>query len=126
MQVTKFTTGTVGITSSHRKEDKFQESFLFVERESLDVKIDVRIYGTQARNYCCLWVRGGDGWNSGSGWAGGYGYHRASAAMQKALAAAGIELDHDIDGRGENAMKDAIMDIAKHLGYEGKILKAHG
>ena len=125
MQVTKFTTGAEGINGSYR-EKPFQESFLFVERESLDVKIDVRIYVTQARNYCCLWVRGGDGWNSGSGWAGGYGYHRPSAAMQKALSAAGIELDHAIDGRGDSVMQDAIMAIAKHLGWEGKIIKAHG
>jgi hypothetical protein len=126
MQVTNFTPGTEGLTSSHRKDKRFQEGFLFVEQESLDVKIDVRIYGTQSRNYCCLWVRGAGAWNSGSGYAGGWGYHRPSAAMQNALTAAGITLDEAIDGRGESSMEAAIMAIAKHLGYEGKIIKAHG
>jgi len=39
--------------------------------------------------YCCLWI---NNVCSGKGNAGGYGYHKESAALQAALTSAGIEL----------------------------------
>ena len=39
--------------------------------------------------YCCLWVHGKA---SGKGQAGGYGYHKESAALCDAITSAGIEL----------------------------------
>ena len=46
--------------------------------------------------YACIWHNNG----SGSGYAGGYGYHKASAAAQAAITSSGIDLSEDIDGRG--------------------------
>ena len=82
--------------------------------------VTVRVHGTKARNYVSIWVnaseRNGHSY-CGHGWAGGYGYHRPSAALQVALKSAGITLDADIDGRGESAMRDAVRAICAALGY---------
>lgn len=42
--------------------------------------------------YCCVWVHGKPFWMSGKGQAGGYGYHKYSAAFAAALSSAGIKL----------------------------------
>ena len=48
----------------------------------------------------------------GSGYAGGYGYHKASAAVCNAIDAAGFELDANIHGGGESALVDALKAVA--------------
>lgn len=104
--------------------------------------------------YCSLWVNGKDKkgheiYVSGRGNAGGYGYHKSSAAMQEALDSAGIELYGNayvpgrekekryglqtkkvdfkkrahINGVGDTAIEDAIMAIGEALGYTRKSLK---
>lgn len=72
--------------------------------------------------YCCLWVKGEDLYTSGSGTAAGYGYHKPSAAFGNAVRSAGIELDTDVDGRGDSAVDEAILAIVRALGYRGKVL----
>lgn len=67
------------------------------------------------RVYASLWVHGKC---AGHGWAGGHGYHKASAALQDAINNAGIGLSQPIDGRGEQAMKDALRAIGEACGYE--------
>lgn len=43
--------------------------------------------------YCCVWIHGsGQRYYSGKGQAGGWGYHKYSAAFASALTSAGIEL----------------------------------
>lgn len=42
--------------------------------------------------YCSLWVHAGELHCSGKGSAGGYGYHKPSAALQDAISSAGVEL----------------------------------
>jgi len=49
--------------------------------------------------------------------AGGYGYHKESAAIGGAIRSAGIELDTDICGVGDSAIEAALSSIAKALGY---------
>lgn len=91
--------------------------------------------------YCSLWVHG-DKYTSGHGKAGGYGYHRESAALQDAIESAGIELrgcnyaqwGHSetpnykriahIDGCGDNSMEMALMAIARAAGARGRLLVA--
>jgi hypothetical protein len=55
--------------------------------------ITARFYMSRASSasvvYCCLWI---DSVASGRGQAGGYGYHKESAALQAAIASAGVEL----------------------------------
>ena len=73
-----------------------------------------RIYKGRSRNasrvYASIWLRGGN-YASGSGWAGGGGYHKASAALGRAIESAGVKLAEPIDGRGDGAMLDALTAI---------------
>ena len=63
---------------------------------------------------CSVWI---DNKYAGHGRANGYGYHKPSAALSAALTSAGIEMDTDIDGRGDSIMKDALKAICDELGY---------
>lgn len=117
---------------AHRKEKNFMEEYigLAVVNGKIKTVVNLRTYGTQARNTVCLWFHN-EGWTisgSGSGSAGGYGYHRPSAAASEAFKKAGVELSVDINGRGDTAMKDAVLALTEYL-YPGavvEVIKAHG
>lgn len=97
--------------------------------------------------YCCVWVHGDNQWFSGKGTAGGYGYHKYSAALDSALSSAGIKLVGSpyhgpertfeqwngtervtakqdfkqachIGGCGDRAAEDAIKAVGYALGYK--------
>jgi hypothetical protein len=74
--------------------------------------------------YCSIWIhsRHKKVDCSGYGTAGGYGYHKESAALDSAIRSAGIKLDRYIDGAGENAMKDAVEAIARAAGFTGQMI----
>ena len=83
--------------------------------------------------HAVLWVRCADGeWTSGSGSAGGYGYHKESAAIADAVRSAGIELkdlendckDHwfAFGGTGESYYPQVFEAIARAAGYRGRTL----
>ena len=109
---------------NHRKENHFYKQITAVainDRSAYDAVI-LRLYSTDARCYACLWTHGNcswdgnaDRWRNGSGTAGGYGYHRASAAAQEAIYNAGIELSEDIGGRGNEVMREAVEAIARAI-----------
>ena len=76
--------------------------------------------------YCSLWVRRPairnatktgyikeGAWWSSSGQAGGYGYHKGSAALDSAIRLAGITLSRSISGTGE--CEPALMAIAQAM-----------
>lgn len=73
--------------------------------------------------YCSVWTYGPrrDG-TAGHGIARGYGYHKQSAALQGALAHAGIILAEPIDGRGDGAMRDALLAVGVAMGYDAAAL----
>ena len=62
--------------------------------------VDARAYMGRSRNsstvYASIWVHGGEVHTSGKGSAGGYGYHKESAAIGSAISDAGIELYGDV------------------------------
>lgn len=112
--------------TSHRKEKFFMEEFSAFALEvregkaSLKQVVSLRIYGTSTNgsNTACIWVHTRDGQcKSGSGHAGGFGYHRPSAAAQEAIYGAGYELSEDIDGRGDSAIESAVKAISAAAGY---------
>jgi hypothetical protein len=83
--------------------------------------------------HAVLWVKCADGhWTSGSGSAGGYGYHKESAAIASAISSAGIELkdvgndrkDHwfDLGGTGGSYYPQVFEAIARAAGYRGRTL----
>lgn len=114
---------------AHRKENYFIEEFSAIVHDGKEFKtpVTLRTYGKKfgAANYACLWVNGKNVNCSGSGKAGGYGYHRTSAATQEAIEKAGIELSEPIDGRGDRAMEDAVRAIAVALGFKEKQIYIH-
>lgn len=94
--------------------------------------ITVRIHCTKShgRNYASIWIHGGHGdkgnlYGAGHGWAGGYGYHRVSAAVSDALNSAGVKLSHDIAGVGDEAIRTALEALAAHLGYNRTLYVRH-
>lgn len=115
----------------------------WVAQSRLCNPITVRCWMGRSSNahtvYCSIWVRTTEGDQyAGHGNAGGYGYHRTSAALQAAIDSAGIELfglvcgNRDekpdiskrayIDGVGEQAMREALEAITRAAGYRGAIL----
>lgn len=86
--------------------------------------------------HAVMWVKCADGhWTSGSGSAGGYGYHKESAAIANAIKSAGIELK-DLDrtdgcsprhyfyfgGTGDSYYPQVFESIARAAGYHGRTL----
>ena len=83
--------------------------------------------------HAVMWVRCKDGeWTSGSGSAGGYGYHKESAAIADAISSAGVTLqdlendrkDHwfDLGGSGTSYYPQVFEAIARAAGYRGHTL----
>lgn len=84
--------------------------------------------------YAVIWVKCADGhWTSGNGSAGGWGYHKESAAIASAIKSAGIELkdmdrtdrkDHwfDLSGTGTSYYSQVFEAIARAAGYHGRTL----
>jgi hypothetical protein len=72
--------------------------------------------------YASIWIYDEKHHTSGSGKAGGYGYHKQSAAISDAIESAGIELNEDISGRGDSAIKEALEAIAATLGFESCLI----
>lgn len=121
--------------ANHRKEKSSVEfeSYMVIDLSAepwtdgeVHAPVTLRLYHTTGRAYACLWINSGNTHTSGSGFAGGYGYHRGSAAAQAAINNAGIVLDKDIDGRGESAIREAMMAIAASLNIpKPGLIRAH-
>ena len=112
----------------HRKEDKFTTAYhaFYIDNEGAPHEVvDMRFYHTEARAYCALWVKASDYANatathngsywSASGLAGGYDYHRGSAAAAEAIENAGIYLPYDIGGHGDSMVEQALAQIAHDI-----------
>ena len=116
--------------ASYRREASFWREMSLIDLDKGKDVVNVRFYGSGATVYCVAWFSlwtydfpgaelcGGTASCRGMGKAGGYGYHKASAAMQEALEDAGITLPADIAGVGDEAMRDALLALAKHVGIE--------
>lgn len=96
------------------------ECILFSEKGA-ETLLTARLYTDKKGGgvYALLWV---DCWNvdengvscrRGYGHAGGYGYHKGSAAIGGALNASGIKLSEPVSGRGFEACKDAFTAICE-------------
>ena len=104
--------------------------------------VEARFYMGRSRDastvYCALWVYGKETYCSGRGKAGGYGYHKESAALAGAIRSAGIQLTganyetHEgridykkpayISGCGAGSMRMALKAIARAAGARGQLL----
>ena len=72
--------------------------------------------------YASIWIYDEKHHTSGTGKAGGYGYHKASAAISEAIRSAEIDLDEDISGRGDSAIEESLEAIAATLGFESCLI----
>jgi len=119
---------------AHRLEDNLLYEYVAIIPEAVHGRthsepVTLRIYSkTGARFTACLWVSSGDRCGAGSGYASGYGYHKASAAAGSAIEAAGIKLSKRIDGVGDEAIRQAVEAIAKAITGKRRVLihVAHG
>lgn len=105
---------THGMNVNHRKEKGFIGSIhgiAVVDGKAIDT-CELRLYTTPSRIYACFWVYAGNAYGNGSGFAGGYGYCKKSAAAAAAIKSAGIELSEDVSGCGMGVVKEAIKAIS--------------
>ena len=122
----------------HRKDSLHQEiAILDPSNGRAIVTCRTYIPGTVA--YVLLWISGNGVYARGTGKAGGYGYHKPSAALDSAIGDAGITLHGDvyggkrtdkrarISGVGDSAMVEALEAIARAVTGKRKFIthKAH-
>lgn len=107
------------INTSHRKENNFYKEFaLFATAGGIKNLATLRIYHTNTTALACLWVHNEKAlYTAGSGKAGGYGYHKASASSHEAFENAGFTLKESISGVGDDAIEKALLALGKMLGY---------
>jgi len=132
MKATYDPTAKTKFTTSHRNENKcYFDEYSIIDptpRENdynphiARSPITARIYGSGNRNYCCIWVNASPLHTSGSGYAGGYSYHRPSAALEAAIDNAGFTLSENISGVGAQAMEQALLAIAECIGIKNPLL----
>jgi len=96
--------------------------------DTLDEVITVRWYAGRSKYAsvitCSLWISG-DNHCSGIGKAGGYGYDKLSTSFSNACESAGITLSRNIDGVGEDAIREAMGAIAEASGITRSIIIGH-
>lgn len=123
--------GDERINVSHRKEDKYSGGYIAaaIDDTGCHECVDLKLYRTNNRCYCCVWTYKPGHYVGGSGWAGGYGYHKSSAAAGEAIKNAGWQLSDSINGVGDNAIERAIRAIAENIypnATQIAIVNAHG
>lgn len=141
----------LGAQRDYRKPIIQEWSIVTLHKRKLKTVVRAECRMSFSRNastvYANLWVSGSKE-TSGHGRAGGYGYHKISAAIADAITCAGIELYGSpyadkgvvmrqatssgklepedlkkrcsIHGVGDRAVNDALMAIAEAAGYRGK------
>lgn len=128
--------------NAHRKEDKFDSQMTLVHRTPIGLEdaIICRWYFTGTRYYCCVWVKirsfeqfktaripEKGYYANGSDYAGGGGYCKKSASAYGAFVKAGFAFTESFSGRGEEAVRKAMLDIAKKLKLKNAtVFHAHG
>ena len=111
----------------YRRESSFWRELSLIDLDKGRSVLELRFYGSGSTVYAVTWIHAWEygpdfakaGYTAscrGYGKAGGYGYHKVSAAAQEAFRAAGITLSEDIGGRGDSAIEEALKAFAVHLG----------
>ena len=112
-----------GLNHKHRRDNGFYRTFVtcVIDKGQVRVITRTRFYATQNRIYCCFWLSYGNQNASGSGFAGGAGYHKPSMAFKKAIEKAGITFNEIIAGVGDTAIKEALNVITKRITGKRKV-----
>ncbi len=123
------------IRKNRKENGGFFRSMSIIDRDkepwkdkTMPSSIEARFYCPGHVVYCCLWIHGKDEHRHGGARAGGYGYHKSSAALEGAIRECGIDITHD-DGRpahfggaGDEAMREALCAIADAIGLTNYFL----
>jgi len=119
---------SVSNARNYSGEKELIRGIKLIDKKTERVIVDARWYMGKSANastvYCSLWCMGTGAYEaahstSGKGTAGGYGYHKASAALASAIASAGITLygspyGHLVNGDNDEATK-SLLKIAAHI-----------
>ena len=148
--IAKFTTPMQNAIQPQNKE--MTARYLVIDKESERHIVDCRVYMGRSSIasvvYAAIWISFDvkqcqdenakaweHGYTTGKGQAGGYGYHKASAAIDEAIRSAGIRLEGSpyiiykseqadifksasISGVGDSAIQSALLAIAFAAGYD--------
>ena len=123
---------TSGRNLGDKKEMVTAISAVVSHEDELREVICARVYMGRSRHanqvWCTVWVTTADHQHiSGTGMAGGYGYHKPSSAFGAAIRDAGIWLDKSIDGCGDTAIEEALRAVVAAAGYPGTpLIVRHG
>jgi len=112
-------------TYSYRREKNFDSQISVIDLDEGKEIACVRFYRPDEVVYCVVWIDS-DKPARGCGKAGGCGYHKHSAALGEALSRAGVTLSEPIDWRGDSAMDEALIALARHMGVTRPlVVRAH-
>lgn len=122
IKVTNIKASTNNVKYAYEKKELISGfSLLGLRKNTTRDLVTIKFYTGRSRNssivYCNFWASDDRNTFSGSGTAGGGGYHKASAALQEAINSSGIRLNTPIDGRGDSSMREAIKAIGNFFGY---------
>ena len=122
-------------TSSHRKEHKAHTTtaLLYIDANGkIQNAMEVRVYHLSpnqdgmSRVYAAFWLHLNGTHARGTGWAGGCGYCKASAAASEAIKNAGFETDTRSSGAGMQEVEKALLEIAAFYGIDnGQVFTFH-
>lgn len=124
-------------TYRERQEKHFYNGYKVVTivNDEMVELVDARLGATDNCHYASVWLETryidynyynqyGDARASGK--AGGWGYHRASAALEAAFSRAGMRFDIGCSGMGESMMQDCLLAAGEYLKPDGaKIYLVH-
>lgn len=131
-----------GVTANRKESSFYREVSALVPSvypDSFRSVVTVRFYGAGTTVYCCVWIHTRDarGTIGAGAKAGGYGYHKESAALAAALDRAGVQLESQsepgeryqpggLSARGDSAILEVVKAVARAAGApRARIHKAH-
>ena len=97
------------------RKDQLAREIAVIDPATGRAIVTARTYHPGSVAYACIWISSTERtpYARGTGKAGGYGYHKESAALAEAISDAGIQLSKSISGVGDRAMRDACEAIAR-------------
>lgn len=99
--------------NANYRKDSLHRGFKVIEAVTGKTVVDARLYYPGSVAYAAVWINSETLHASGTGKAGGYGYHKESAALGDALENAGVTLSEHIGGRGHAVMGEALVAVAR-------------
>ena len=109
-----------------KKETVATYQVVAATRKGIEVPVEAHVYMSYRSDgsspiYASVWISGKGRYCSGTGKASGYGYCKTSEAIAEAIESAGIDIGCRIGGTGMRSVNDALIAIAKSMGYRGAL-----